>query len=51
MIIVDNTVRRGAVIEPNHPDDRVHGIRSMNDRIKELEEKGLISAAPVQIVG
>ena len=27
IIIADNVVRKGAVIEPNHEDPRVHGVR------------------------
>ncbi|WP_456846815.1 6-phosphogluconolactonase [Cellulomonas sp. P5_C6] len=29
VVVVDNVVRGGAVIEPSHPDERVQGVRSM----------------------
>jgi predicted O-methyltransferase YrrM len=33
LIIADNIVRKGAVIEPNHSDPRVHGVREFNERV------------------
>ena len=32
LIVVDNVVRNGAVVDPEHPDDRVQGVRTFYER-------------------
>jgi len=48
VIIVDNVVRKGAVIEPNSDDSGVQGIRRFNDVIR-AEKR--VSATALQTVG
>lgn len=33
LILADNIVRKGAVIEPDHSDSRVHGVRAFNELV------------------
>ena len=47
-IIADNVVRQGAVIDPNHEDPRVQGVRRFNER---LAAETRVSATTVQTVG
>jgi len=47
-IIADNVVRNGAVIEPNHADPRVQGVRRFNDL---LAAEPRVSATTLQTVG
>lgn len=51
IIVVDNTVRKGAIIEAEHPDPRIQGIRKMNDVIAELIKAGKVTATTIQTVG
>jgi predicted O-methyltransferase YrrM len=48
VIIVDNVVRDGNIIDPNSSDEGVHGVRKFNDFLK--NEK-CVSATAVQTVG
>jgi len=48
LIIADNIVRKGAVIEPNHEDPRVHGVRRFNDLVA---AEPRVSATAIQTVG
>jgi len=48
LIVVDNVVRGGAVVEPAHPDDRVQGVRRFAARLAELPD---VEATVVQTVG
>ncbi|UUI73759.1 O-methyltransferase [Cellulomonas xiejunii] len=32
LVVVDNVVRNGAVVDPEHPDDRVQGVRAFYER-------------------
>ena len=48
LIVVDNVVRDGAVIDPDHPDDRVQGVRRMVDV---LAGHPRLDATVVQTVG
>ena len=48
VIIVDNVVRGGGVIDANHPDDRVQGVRTM---VELLTDHPRYDATVVQTVG
>ncbi|MBO9555079.1 6-phosphogluconolactonase [Cellulomonas sp.] len=48
LVVVDNVVRGGAVIEPQHPDDRVQGVRRFAERLVDLPS---VEATVVQTVG
>jgi len=48
LIIADNIVRKGAVIEPNHEDPRVHGVRRFNELVA---AEPRVSATAIQTVG
>ena len=48
LIVADNVVRNGAIIEPGHPDSSVQGIRRFNELIA-LEKR--INAVVIQTVG
>ena len=48
LIIADNIVRKGAVIEPNHEDPRVHGVRRFNELVA---AEARVSATAIQTVG
>jgi predicted O-methyltransferase YrrM len=48
VIVADNVVREGAVIDPHHPDDRVIGIRNFLDTVKGDQR---VSGTAVQTVG
>ena len=48
LIVVDNVVRAGMVIEPDHPDDRVQGVRRLVDL---LEGHPRLDATVIQTVG
>ncbi|CAM5778942.1 O-methyltransferase [Cellulomonas persica] len=47
-IVVDNVVRDGAVIDPEHPDDRVQGVRRM---VELLTDHPRVEATVLQTVG
>jgi len=47
-IVADNVVRKGAVAEPDHPDERVQGIRRFAERV--AAEKRVVATA-IQTVG
>ncbi len=47
-IIADNVVRQGAVIEPNHEDPRVQGVRRFNEL---LAAEARVTATTIQTVG
>lgn len=48
LIVVDNVVRGGAVVEPEHPDDRVQGVRRFAARLAEVPD---VEATVIQTVG
>src|ERR1041385_4801389 len=48
LIIADNIVRKGAVIEPSHSDPRVHGVREFNERVA---RRPRLDATLLQTVG
>jgi len=48
VIVADNVVRDGAVVDPSHPDERVQGIRRFNQKV--ASEKR-VSATVIQTVG
>jgi predicted O-methyltransferase YrrM len=48
VLIADNVIRNGTIIEPQHPDPRVQGIRRFFERM--AAEPRLV-AAPLQMVG
>lgn len=48
LIIVDNVVRQGGIIEPNHADDRVHGTRALYEL---LAKEKRVTVTAVQTVG
>ncbi len=48
LIIVDNVIRKGAVIDPNSPDANVQGVRRFFDR---LAAEPRVSATALQTVG
>lgn len=48
LIVVDNVVRGGGVVDPSHPDDRVQGVRRMVDL---LTDHPRLDATVVQTVG
>ena len=48
VVVVDNVVRLGAVVDPDHPDDRVQGVRRMVDL---LSGHPRFDATVVQTVG
>ncbi|HEY9680576.1 MAG TPA: O-methyltransferase [Oculatellaceae cyanobacterium] len=48
LIIADNVVRDGGVIEPGHPDSRVQGIRKFNEK---LAADSRLNATEIQTVG
>jgi len=48
LIIADNVVRRGAVIDPNSTDERVQGVRKFNDAVARHPR---LDATMVQTVG
>ena len=48
VIVVDNVVRGGAVLEPDHPDERVQGTRRFFARVAERPD---VEATVIQTVG
>ena len=48
LIMADNIVRKGAVIEPDHSDPRVHGVRAFNELVAQHPR---LDATLVQTVG
>jgi predicted O-methyltransferase YrrM len=48
LIIADNVIRDGAVIDPEHPDSRVQGIRRFNEI---LAKDSRLNATEIQTVG
>ncbi|MET0788447.1 MAG: 6-phosphogluconolactonase [Cellulomonas sp.] len=48
VVIVDNVVRGGAVIDPDHPDERVQGVRAM---LELLTDHPRYDATVIQTVG
>jgi predicted O-methyltransferase YrrM len=48
LILVDNVVRDGAVIEADSPDERVHGVRRLFERVA---REPRVTATAVQTVG
>ncbi|HEY9759907.1 MAG TPA: O-methyltransferase [Oculatellaceae cyanobacterium] len=48
LIIADNVVRDGGVIDPAHPDSRVQGIRKFNEK---LAADNCLNATAIQTVG
>ena len=48
VIVVDNVVRRGAVVDANSSDVNVRGVRAFNER---LAKETRVSATTVQTVG
>jgi 6-phosphogluconolactonase len=48
LVVVDNVVRRGAVAEPDHPDERVQGVRRFVER---AAADGRVAGTIVQTVG
>jgi predicted O-methyltransferase YrrM len=48
VIVVDNVVRKGAVVDPENRDPNVLGVRRLNDKLAQLET---VSATTVQTVG
>ena len=48
LVVVDNVVRGGAVIDPEHPDDRVQGVRAFVER---AAADGRVDGTVVQTVG
>jgi len=48
LVVVDNVVRGGGVIEAQHPDDRVQGVRRFAERLADLPG---VEATVVQTVG
>ena len=48
MIIADNVVRQGGVIDPNHPDVRVQGVRRF---LAMVAAEPRVSATTIQTVG
>ena len=48
LIVADNVVRDGDVVNPDHPDSRVHGVRAFLTRASEEQR---LSGTVVQTVG
>lgn len=48
LIVVDNVVREGDIVDPKHPDAAVQGVRRMNERIA---AEPRVSATVLQTVG
>nr|WP_243738016.1 O-methyltransferase [Cellulomonas shaoxiangyii] len=48
LIVVDNVVRRGTVVDSAHPDDRVHGVRSF---MTAVARDPRVDATALQTVG
>jgi predicted O-methyltransferase YrrM len=48
VIIVDNVIRKGAVIDPASDDPRIHGVRQLNDL---LAAEPRVSVTAIQTVG
>lgn len=48
VIIADNVVREGAIVEPNHPDPRVQGVRRFYEFVA---KEPRVSATAIQTVG
>lgn len=48
MIVVDNVVRRGAVIDANAEDPNVQGVRQLNERLRQTAN---VTATTIQTVG
>jgi predicted O-methyltransferase YrrM len=48
IIIVDNVVRAGGIIEPNHADDRVQGTRALYEK---MAKEKRVTVTAVQTVG
>ena len=48
VIVVDNVVRKGAVVDADSPDVNVQGVRRFNERLAKLDN---VSATAVQTVG
>jgi len=48
LIVADNIVRQGGIIDPNHADPRVHGARKFNELVAKNPR---LSATAIQTVG
>jgi predicted O-methyltransferase YrrM len=48
VIVVDNVVRRGKIIDPNTGDDSVNGVRRFNEKLARMTQ---VSATTIQTVG
>jgi predicted O-methyltransferase YrrM len=48
LLVADNVIRNGAIVDPNHPDPRVQGIRKFFEL---MAAEPRLTAAPVQMVG
>ncbi|WP_309135604.1 6-phosphogluconolactonase [Cellulomonas sp.] len=48
LVVVDNVVRRGAVVEADHPDERVQGVRTF---VEQLARDPRVDATLLQTVG
>jgi 6-phosphogluconolactonase len=48
LIVADNVVRDGGVVDADHPDSRVHGIREF---LKRASKSARLNGAVVQTVG
>lgn len=48
LIICDNVIRDGKVLDPNHPDERVQGVRRFNQLLAETPQ---VTATILQTVG
>jgi len=48
IIVADNVIRNGQVLDPNHPDDRVQGVRRLNQMLSNCTE---VTATILQTVG
>ncbi|KAH8930395.1 S-adenosyl-L-methionine-dependent methyltransferase [Atractiella rhizophila] len=51
VILCDNTIRQGAIVEPDHPDSRVQGVIRFNKILKEYVKDGKLKAMAYQTVG
>ncbi len=48
LLVADNVIRNGTIIDPDHPDPRVRGIRKFFEK---MAAEPRLAAAPVQMVG
>ncbi len=48
LIVADNVIREGAILDPNHADDRVQGVRRLNQLLAERTD---VTATILQLVG